>query len=418
MRRRYIALIITLIIIVLYGALSYFFDISIEALYASLLLVTITFKKALVNLFLASKAKFIIFIKSLTILQAIILLVKRWFLDNVFSIWLKNNILNPIFKGVKELLSYYKKLNFKRKIKNFILPFFLTIASILGLYWSGYLNHLIIFTELKVVIITISKTILAIGTKLLAIIFNSWLTPILEIFALSYFLTYLERKLGKNHPIIKAINYLGEKLNKIFAIFINFNRKYIKPLISHKIKRQSRKLSRKIIDYVNEKRIEYEYEQFEELENKVIGKHIDSYYSFKDMHKIKDKKKLYNLINKKSNDNLNIVAYVSRDKDGNFANEDFNNSFYNDIFILEGVASCHKSGVKKEFKDKPDSSDFWILNTNSHPAIIKSKSNNFNTTFIPPHSLTHINVKTTFDYKNGDIIFEYNNNKSNIVVLD
>ncbi len=418
MKRRYIALLITLALIGAFSIASYFFDISFEALYALLALVAVSFKQAFINLFLASKAKFIAFLKGLTLFQGIFLLLKRWFLDNIFSIWLRNNVLDPLFKGLKELFFYYQKLDIKKKIKNILLPILLTLGAIWGLYFSGYLNHLIIFTELKVVIIAISKTILSLGTKLFSILFNSWLTPILEVFALSYLLSYLEKKLGKEHPLIKAINALGERLNKIFSFFYEFNRKYIKPLISHKVKRQSNKLSRKIINYVNEKKIEYEYEQFERLENKIIGNHIDSYYSFKDMHKVKDKQKLYALINQKSNDHLNIIAYLSRDSEGNFVNEDFNNSFYNDIFILEGVASCHKYGVKKEIEDKPDSSDFWVLNTNAHPAIIKSKSDNFATTFIPPHSLTLIQVKKPFDYKDGDILFEYHNQQSGIIVLE
>ncbi len=418
MKRRYIALLITLALTAIFAVASYFFDISLEGLYALLVFVAIGFKNAFMNLLLASKAKFIAFLKGLTILQAIILLVKRWFLDNIFSIWLKNNVLDPLFKGVKELFFYYKKLDIKKKIRNFVLPLLLAIGAIWGLYFSGYLNHLILFTELKVAIIYISKTILALGTKVFSILFNSWLTPILEVFALSYFISYLERKLGREHPIIKAINALGEQLNKIFSFFYEFNRKHIKPLISHKVKRQSHKLSRKIVEYVNQKKIEYEYEQFERLENKIIGKHIDAYYSFKDMHKIKDKQKLYSLINQKSNDHLNIIAYLSRDSEGNFVNEDFSNSYYDDIFILEGVASCHKYGVKKEIDDKPDSSDFWVLNTNSHPAIIKSKSGNFESTFIPPHSLTLIQVKKSFDYKDGDIIFEYNNQISPPIILD
>jgi hypothetical protein len=418
MKRRYIALLISFFLIALFSIANYFFNISFEGLYALLALVAVAFKNAFMNLFLASKAKFLAFLKGLTLIQAIILLVKRWFLDNIFSIWLKNNILDPLFKGIKELLLYYKKLDIKKKIKNFVLPVLFTIFAVWGLHFSGYLDNLIIFTELKVVIIAISKTILSIGTKLLSIIFNSWLTPILEIFALSYLLTYLEKKLGKDNPIIKAINFIGAQLNKLFSTFSNFNRRYIKPLISHKVKKQSNKLSRKIIEYVNAKKIEYEYEQFEKLENLIIGKHIDAYCSFKDMHTIKDKQKLYSLINTKTNDHLNIIAYLSRDSEGNFVNEDFTNSFYDDIFILEGVASCHKSGVKKEIDDKPDSSDFWVLNTNTHPAIIKSKSGNFETTFIPPQSLTLIQVKKAFDYKNGDIIFEYNGQKSGIIVLE
>ncbi len=418
MKRRYIALFISFAVIAIFIGVSYLFDISFDWLYAILALIAIAFKRAFINLFLASKAKFIAFLKGLTILQIVILLVKRWFLDNIFSIWLKNNILDPLLKGVKELLIFYNKLNIKKKIKNFLLPILIITTTIWGIYITGYLDKLIILTELKVFIIAVTKAILAVGTKIVSLIFNSWLTPILEIFAISYILTYLEDKLGKEHPFIKMVNFIGFQLNKFLQVFSHFNKKYIKPLISHKVKRKSISLSRKIIDYVNQKKIEYEYEQFEKLENKIIGKHIDAYFSFKDMHKIKDKKKLYALINKKSADHLNIIGYVSRNKDGELVNEDFNNSFYHDIFILEGVASSHIDGVKKKIKNKPDSSDFWVLNTNNHPVNIMSKSNNFLPQTILPNSLVLIEVKKPFDYKNNDIIFEYNNKKSSIILLD
>ncbi len=68
--------------------------------------IALIFKASILSLWFASKLKFIAFIKSLTFFQGFLLLLKRWFLDNVLTKWLKKNIFEHILEGLKEIKDY------------------------------------------------------------------------------------------------------------------------------------------------------------------------------------------------------------------------------------------------------------------------------------------------------------------------
>ena len=417
MKRRYIAILIVVIPVIILSVVNYFYPVTYDILFGYMIAVAIMFKGALVSFYSASKLKIIAFIKSLTILQAIFLLVKRWLLDNVLSRWIKKHITEHIVDSFSNTYRYFKSLNIRKKIKNFFLPLLVIISSIWLIYYSGYLDNILLFTELKVFIIGISKTILLVLSKIFSLLVNSWLTPILEVFALSFLLTKLENWLGKDNPIIKAINWLGEKLNRVFSFFIVLNRKYLDPILNKRVSKKSKEISAKINNYINRKKTEYEYEQFEELENKILKGHIDAYFTFKGIEKIKDKKKLYSLINKKTKDYLTIVAYVSRNEKGELVPEDVEDSYYHDIFILEGVATCHKDGVKTVSKDSLDYTDFWILNTSNYPVKLLG-SDKFKEQLIEPNSVTFIKTSSEIDYHKDKICFEFNGKIECAIVLD
>ncbi|MDQ7083911.1 MAG: hypothetical protein Q9M36_02830 [Sulfurovum sp.] len=74
--------------------------------------------------------------------------------------------------------------------------------------------------------------------------------------------------------------------------------------------------------------------------------HIDAYHSFKGIEKLTDKQALYSRINQKTHDNIDIVAYASRNDKGILLEEEVEDSFYHDIFLLESFASI-KSMVSK-----------------------------------------------------------------------
>ena len=408
MRRRDLAALLVFIPVVTGAALYTLFPESWDLTLAYMMAAALAFKGAILSFYSASKLKLIAFFKGLTLLQGSLLLIKRWFLDNVFSRWLKRNVLDHVTHAAVEAKEYYLGLNLRAKLRNILLAFVATALSLWLLYSNGYLGHLFLFTELKVIIISISKTALLILGKIFGLLFNSWLTPILEVFAFSWFFTWLERTLGPEHPLNRFLAKMGRFFGRIFAWFLLFLRRYIDPLINRRVSEETRRIADRAAAYIQSKKIAYELEQFDRLERTILGAHIDAYHSFPGMEKIRDKRELYSLINRKTKDSIEIVAYVSRNRRGELLPAEADDSFYNDVFLLEGLASSQSRGVKKELDDAPDYSDFWILNTSLYPATLRSHSGIVPPTEIEAQSLKHISCHRLPDYRDGDLYLEYN----------
>jgi len=417
MRRRTLAAIAVFVPVAVVAVLKYIFPLTWDWLDGYMVVIALAFKSALLSFISASKLKFITFLKGLTLLQGIILLVKRWFLDNVFARWLKRNVTDHIKGAFAELFAYYRALNIRSKIKNFFIPLILSATAIYLIYTSGYLNHLLLFTELKVFVIGLSKTLLAVGLKLFGFMVDSWITPILEVFALSYLLGALERTLGLDHPLVRGLNWLGAKLNALFLTIATLNRRHIDPLLNDRVSESSRSLARKLLAYVRARKIDYEYEQFDRLEKKILDGHIDAYHRFKEMETLTDKRELYTRINRATGDHLDIVAYVSRNKKGDLLPETVDNSYYHDIFLFEGIASSGQHGVKEEVPGHPDHTDFWVLNTSRYPATLRTHSGHIPPREIAPQSLVMIESEFPVDYGEGDIYFEYMGRTEGIVPI-
>ena len=395
-----------------------FFPESWDLSLAYMLAAALALKGALLSFYSASKLKLIAFFKGLTLLQGSLLLIKRWFLDNVFSRWLKRNILDHIAHAAVEAKEYYLGLNLRAKLRNILLAFVATALSLWLLYSSGYLGHLFLFTELKVIVISLSKTVLLISAKLLGLIFNSWLTPILEVFAFSWFFAWLERTLGPEHPVNRFLAKIGRLFGRLFAGLLLFIRRYIDPLLNRRVSEQARRVARRAAEYIQDKKIAYELERFDELERTILGAHIDAYHSFPDMEKIKDKRTLYSLINRKTRDGIEIVAFVSRNDRGELLPAEADDSFYNDLFLLEGLASSQSRGVKRELPDRPDYSDFWILNTSVYPVTLRSHSGIVPPTPIEAQSLRRISCDRLPDYHDGDLYAEYNGRTETFIPVE
>jgi hypothetical protein len=407
-RRRDLAALLIFIPLVPGAMLYAFFPESWDFTLAYMMAAALAFKGAILSFYSASKLKLIAFFKGLTLLQGLYLLIKRWFLDNVFSRWLKRNILDPVSHAVREAREYYLGLNLRAKLRNILLAFIATAFSLWLLYTSGYLGHLFLFTELKVIVISLSKTVLLVTGKILGLIFNSWLTPILEVFAFSWFFTWLERTLGPEHPVNRFLERAGRFFGNIFARLLLFIRRYVDPLLNRRVREQSRRIAERAAEYIRDRKIAYELEQFDRLERTILGAHIDAYHTFPGMEKVRDKSELYARINRETGDGIEIVAYVSRDGRGNLLPVEADDSFYNDVFLMEGLASSQSRGVKRELADAPDYSDFWILNTSLYPATLRSHSGIVPPTEIEAQSLKHISCDRLPDYREGDLYLEYN----------
>jgi len=422
MKKRYIILLIIIIPTIAIAILHYFGIVDISVLYGYMVAVALVFKASLVSFMLASKLKIIAFIKSLTLVQALLLGVKRFIIDNMLSKWLQKYVFKYFKRPFVEIYGYLKNRSLKSKMKNilfFILP---TALFLWVMYITDLLGAVTFYVELKMIVIGFFKAMWVLFGKVFAFVpalfsylSNSWLGPIIEVFALSWLLDLIEKLFGKDNPLSKMLNYIGKKLRRFLNYIGLLNDKHLEPIFYNNVATHSKKAANKLTKYIQNKKIELEYIYFEKLKQTILKGHIDSYHSFDGMEKIKDKKELYNLINKKTSDGIDIVAFVSRDEDGNLINEEFENSFYHDIFILEGIASSSKYGVKVELQEHIDYSDFWVLNTSSYPVTISS--NAFKTQQIDGNDLVLIKSEKELDFAKN-VSFSYKNKTINATDIE
>jgi len=413
MRRRYLALLAIIVPTLIVTILHYLGIVDIAVLYGYMIAVALVFKSTIVSFLLASKLKIIAYIKSLTILQLITLTIKRFLIDNLLSQWLNKYIFKYFKRPFVELWGYYKKKSLKSKIKNIIFFILPTAAVVWIMFATNLFSSFAFYVELKMIVIGFFKALWLVLAKIFAFIpaiinflSNSWLAPILEVFALSWLLDLLERHFGKNNPITRFFNYISDRLTAFLNYLGILNDQHLEPIFYGSVAKQSKKVANSITQYIRNKKIELEFIYFERFEQAILKGHINSYYSFKDMDKIKDKKKLYSIINKKTADGVDIVAFVSRDSDGNLVDEDIENSFYHDIFILKGVASNTQYGVKENLNDGIDYTDFWILNTSKYPVYFWGKG--IKKQKLEANDLVLIKTDEPIDFSK-DIKFAYKN---------
>jgi len=415
MRRRYKALLAIAIPTAIVYGLKYAHAPSYEWLMGYMVAVALVFKASILSIWFASKLKIIAFLKGLTLFQGLLLLLKRWFLDNVLSTWIQEHIIDNLVEGFKEVKDYYLRLNLKAKLNNLFVIVLGTLVMGWLLYLTGYLDNLLLLAEIKLLIAGVLKTIIAFFTKVFAWLLSwfaaSWLAPIVQVFALSYLLTLIEKWFGPTNPVSRFFNFIGDKINVLLYYMGVFKRKHIDPMVECKVVSNSKKMGDALSLMIRNKKIREEYKYFERFENIIMKGHIDAYHSFKDMDTLTDKKKLYTHINQKTNDNIDIVAYASRNHMGVLLDEDIPSDYYHDIFLLESLASHQEHGVKvydeAEDTDHIDHTDFWVLNTSKFPVIVGSESNNFEDECIFPHGLRLIKTNNPFSYASGDVYCEY-----------
>jgi len=92
-------------------------------------------------------------------------------------------------------------------------------------------------------------------------------------------------------------------------------------------------------------------------------------------------------------------------------------TFYHDIFLLEGLASSQIYGIQQLQEMDPDHTDYWILNTSRYPVDVKSHSGYTLPTHIDGNSLTLIKTSSAHDYADGDIYFEYQGRTQTVIPI-
>jgi len=407
MKRRYKALIAILVPTIIMALLSYIHPVSYDFIMGYMIAVVLIFKSSILSLWFLSKLKFLHFLKSLTLFQALLLGVKRWFIDNMVSKWLEKHVLRHFKKPFQELFQYYNAINFKTKMRNFIVVILPLGLGVWLMYLTDVLSHLAVFMELKVFVIGFFKALWVVIAKIFLWLTSSWFAPILEVFALSYILTLIEKVLGKDNVISKTFNFVGDKLNDLLGYIGVLNDKHIEPILNKNLSQRSENFGNKISTMIREKKIKDEYLYFDNFQNMILKGHINAYYSFKGMEAITDKKKLYRIINEKTADNVDIIAYVSRNGKGNILEESCIDDYYHDIFLLKGIASNRKHGVRLQNDSKIDYTDFWVLNTSKYPVWIKSHSENIEATLMEGHEMKFIKTHKHVNLHAKDLYFEH-----------
>jgi len=407
MKRRYKALIAIFLPVAIMAILSYVHPISYNYIMGYMVAVALVFKSSILSLWFLSKIKIIHFLKTLTLIQGLLLGIKRWFIDNMLSKWLDRHIIRHFKKPFRELIQYYNAINFRTKIKNFIIVILPLGLGIWVMDLTGVLKHLAVFVELKVLIIGFFKALWVIFAKIFLWLTNSWITPIFEVFALSYILTLIEKVLGKDNFISKIFNYIGDKINSFLNYIGLLNDKHIEPILNENISKKSEYFGKKISDMIKNKKRRDENLDFDNFQNIILKGHINAYYSFDGMDEIHNKKKLYTIINQKTDDNIDIIAYVSRNGRGELLEESYQNDYYHDIFILKGIASNKSYGVKVQHNKEIDHTDFWVLNTSKYPVWIKSHSDNIDNLLLKGNEIKFIKTKRHVNFDENDLYFEY-----------
>ena len=408
MKRRYKALLAIIIPVAIMALLSYFHETSYNYIMGYMIAVVLVFKSSLLSLWFLSKLKILHFLKGLTLFQAILLGIKRWFIDNMLSRWLDKHIIRHFKKPFQELFQYYNAINFKTKVKNFVVIVLPLGIGVWVMYLTDILTHIAVFVELKVLVIGFFKALWVVFSKLFLWMTTSWFAPILEVFALSYLLTLLEKFLGKNNPISRFFNYVGDKLNNLLEYIGLLNDKHIEPILNKNISERSESYGNKISLMIKNKKIRDEHLYFDNFQNIILKGHINAYHSFDGMDKISDKKELYRIINKNTADNIDIIAYVSRNGKGELLEEPCIDDYYHDIFLLKGIASNRSHGVKEQLEDEIDYTDFWVLNTSKNHVWIKSDTGNIENIKLNGNEMKFIKTKRDINFKNKDIYFQYN----------
>jgi hypothetical protein len=172
MKRRYKALLAIVVPVAFVYLLSFVHPVSYNILMGYMLAVVLVFKSSLLSLWLVSKLKILAFIKGLTFVQAILLGIKRWFIDNMLSQWLDKYIFSHLKKPFAELFHYYRTVSFKTKLKNFFIIVFPMGLAIWLMYLTDVISHIALFVQLKVVVIGFFKTLWIVLAKIFPLYSN------------------------------------------------------------------------------------------------------------------------------------------------------------------------------------------------------------------------------------------------------
>lgn len=376
-------------------------------------------KNKVISVLLMSKVKFLLFVKTMTTVKLVTLAIKRFIIDNVVSKWMGEHIVNPVMEPVKESFRYFRQFSWRRKLKNlalFILP--VTVVVWLGSFGELF-SQLFFIAEIKAIVIGFFKLLWIVLAKIIVaviyffqnVVANSFLSPVFEVFAISVILSLIERLPIIGKPLRKFFEYLGSKITALFHRFDRLHESFVTPYLEKYVGSNVVRVTSRWSDKIKQSKIKNEKELIENFVHEVADKTILHYYSHKKLLEM-SKQEAVDLINEKTGDNINIVAWFSVDYWGNILQDDRRDSLENDIFLIESLASCAKHGVSD-----PDHEitqfDFWVYNSSEYPFCLHHKEAHFQSLFLAPKSVQFVKSEESIDYKNGDIVLEHCDDSKN-----
>lgn len=346
----------------------------------------------------ASKGKIFVFIKKMTFFKGASLAIKRFIIDNVLSKWLDKHIISHIREPIAHFFEYYKSLDWKSKIKKSILVIVPASVISVGLYLGGFIQSIAIYAQLKAIVIGFFKILWVFLSKIISSIIyfftnfiaGTWLAPIIEIFALSWLLSIIEKIPYIGPPISKFFNFIGKGFNYIFSNTVNIFNKYFGNYLSGYVGNYGEKFGNYLSKKVNSTKEKNELFIIDTFQKKFIDKNIQEY--FKGVDTNTDKISFYKNVNKKTKDNIDIKAFFDLGT---------NLTPVSDLLVIESFASNDKTGNTYNDSEIKRSS-FWLLNLNKKPFFIISKNNLFKPIFLTTNSLKVVHP-TTLEYDINDI---------------
>jgi len=367
--------------------------------------------------FLASKVQILLYIKGLTLVQFGLLTIKRFFIDHVLSKWIQDHITVHIAEPIKKFTGYIFELNWRYKIKRNLKIVLPAGAFLWILYITDSFTSMALYLELKVIVIGFFKFLWLSMSKIIGMIYyffsnyiaGTWISPILEIFALSYILSLIEKMPLIGPPLHKLIDSFINKISGLFTHARLLDDKYISPKLKKHLGDKVKSFAEKLDSKIDISKTENELMMIEELQKSLSSGNIDDYISFSkhNLYRIKDKDVLYNEINRLTKDNIDIVGYASINSNGYAVTDSKGkvdkgekDSYTNDVFILEGLSSSHKTGSNSATTEINKFS-FWVLNSSpfDFEIIVHGKERK-----APAKKITLFSPKKEIDYKKGDVL--------------
>ena len=322
----------------------------------------------------ASKGKIWMFLSKMTLFKGASLAIKRFLIDNVLSKWLNKHIISHIKEPISHFVHYYKSLDWKTKVKKSILVIVPASIVSIGLYLGGFLQSLALYAQLKALVIGFFKVLWVFLSKAIAsmmyfftnFIAGTWLAPIVEIFALSWLLSIIERIPFIGPPVSKFFNFLGKGFNYIFGRIVDFFNKYFGNFISGYVGNYGERFGNYLSRKVNNTKEKNELFLFEQFQKDYIESDLKSYFA--KIPFVENKSTYYKDVNIKTRDGINIDYFF-----------DLGQPVENlsDVLVVQSFASSDKTGNTCELSSIQKSS-FWILNMNERSFFVVSKKNLFN----------------------------------------
>ena len=364
---------------------------------------------AKIHLFLAaSKKKIWLYLKTLTLAKLLGVGIKRFIIDNYLSRWIEVNILTPLKTPISGFLRYYMALSTREKLKKAL--WLLLPASLL--VWlmntAGILEHLFFYAEIKALVIGFFKLLWLVSGKLIGWIYSlftqSWLAPLLQLFALSYLLEKMQAL-----PIIgPALRYLFEWFDALFGtLFQKISRlweRYIERHVSVRVRRRLHSLARslehrlEVLKHRNEIFLMKNFITLYILPGTVASyfqKHLETFLESEKcdaIDTVEAKSRFLHYLNKKTGDNIDIIAF-------------FDIAPYppvRDVFVLESFASGFLGGNKKH-GIRADA--IWLLNMQPEEIVFSTphltrtlKGGRIKLIQLPEQDLSTMQITT----RNGD----------------